>query len=170
VVFTGQPTTNRPGENRPDGGYFQDGDPAGQSGNTNRPRVRYGGVAYPAEPVAKGAAYEIFTSEPVAGFLPNPRPGARKPYRRFVPATEVEVVEGQPRRPLDGPLVAPLSRSLSWPTAHRMTQSPQGGNGGDMVAKIRGSATISRGTRTVKILSGKQLAGYLHGWLPQGFC
>jgi len=80
------------------------------------------------------------------------------------------VVEGQPPRPLDGPLVAPLSRSLSWPTAHRMTQSPQGGNGGDMVAKIRGSATISRGTRMVKILSGKQLAGYPHGWLPQGFC
>lgn len=109
-------------------------------------------------------------SEAVPGFLPNPRPGARKPYRRFVPATEVEVVEGQPPRPLDGPLVAPLPRSLSWPTAHRMTQSPQGGDGGDMVAKIRGSATISRGTRMVKIRSGKQLAGYLHGWLPQGFC
>jgi hypothetical protein len=148
VVFTGQPTHD----------------------SAKRLCVRYDGVAYPAEPVARGAAFEIFTSEPVPGFLPNPRPGARKPYRRFVPAVEVEVVEGQPPQPLDGPLVAPLSRTLNWPAAHRMTQSPQGGDGGGTVAKIRGSATISRGTRMVKILSGRQLAGFLHGWLPQGFC
>jgi hypothetical protein len=166
VVFTGQPTTNRPGDDRPDVGYIA---PEQQSFD-NRLRVRYDGVSYSAEPVAKGAAFEIFTSDPGPGFLPNPRPGARKPYRRFVPAVDVEVVEGQPPHPLDGPLVAPLSRTLSWPAAHRMSQSPNGGDGGDTVVKIRSSATISRGTRMVKILSGRQLAGYLRGWLPQGFC
>src|SRR5690349_20688721 len=95
------------------------GAPTGQPAGTNRLRVRYDGVAYPAEPVAKGAAFEIFASDPVPGFLPNPRPGARKAYRRFVPAVDVEVVEGQPPQPLDGPLFAPLSRTLSWPAAHR---------------------------------------------------
>jgi hypothetical protein len=157
VVFTGQPTMDRPGEDR-----------SGE--NANRIRVRYDGVTYPAEPVAKGAAYEIFATEPVPGFLPNPRPGARKPYRRFVPAVDVEVVEGRAPQPLDRPLFAPLSRGLSWPVAHRMSQSPHGGDGGETVAHIRRSATISRGTRMVKILSGRQLAGYLRGWLPQGFC
>ncbi|HEX7944174.1 MAG TPA: hypothetical protein VF495_05890 [Phenylobacterium sp.] len=127
-------------------------------------------MTYSAEPVAKGAAFEIFSTDATPGFLPNPRPGARKPFRRFVPAAEVEVVEGQPPRPLDGPLFAPLSRGLSWSTAHRMSQSPHGGDGGEVVAHIRRSATIARGTRMVKILSGRQLAGFLRGWLPQGFC
>lgn len=169
-MFTGQPTTSRPGENRPDPGHTQGGYSTEPQANANRLTVRYDGASYSAEPVAKGAAFEIFSADPGPGFLPNPRPGARKPYRRFVPAVDVEVVEGQPPQSLDGPLVAPLSRTLSWPAAHRMTQSPNGGDGGDMVVKIRGSATISRGTRMVKILSGRQLAGYLRGWLPQGFC
>jgi hypothetical protein len=80
------------------------------------------------------------------------------------------VVEGHVPQPLDSPPVAPLSRGLTWPVAHRMSQSPHGGDGGKTVATIRRSVTISRGTRMVKILSGRQLAGFLRGWLPQGFC
>jgi hypothetical protein len=59
---------------------------------------------------------------------------------------------------------------LSWQLAHRMSQSPHGGDGGETVTQIRRSATITRGTRMVKILSGRQLAGFLRGWLPQGYC
>ena len=32
------------------------------------------------------------------------------------------------------------------------------------------TSRIRRGTRMLKILSGRQLAGFLRGWLPQGFC
>jgi hypothetical protein len=169
VVFAGQPTVDRPGDDRPVGVHTS---PTGEQPQAAgaRIRVRYDGVTYSAEPIAKGAAYEIFAAEPAPGFLPNPRPGARKPFRRFVPAAEVEVVEGHPPTPLDHPLFAPLSRGLTWPVAHRMSQSPHGGNGGETVAQIRRSATIARGTRMVKILSGRQLAGFLRGWLPQGFC
>jgi hypothetical protein len=39
-----------------------------------------------------------------------------------------------------------------------------------VVAAIRRSATIRRGTRMVKVLSARQLLGYLHGLLPGGFC
>jgi hypothetical protein len=194
VAFIGQPTMDWQGEDRsvdtPTGwvtanswapaeaGLYASGahaavgvetdraEPAGP----NRIRVRFDGETYPAESVAKGAAYEIFAAEPAPGFLPNPRPGARKPWRRFVPAAEVEVVEGQPPQSLDRPLFAPLSRALSWSAAHRMSQSPHGGDGGEIVAAIRRSATIVRGTRMMKILSPRQLAGFLRGWLPQGFC
>ncbi len=134
-----------------------------------RIHVRYDDTVYPAEAVAKGAAYEIFAIDRAPGFLPNPRPGARLPFRRFVPATEVEVVQGRPPEPRDRPLFAPLSRGLSWPSVHRLTQTPRAETS-ELVARIRCSAAISRGTRMVKVLSARQLAGHLHGWLPQGFC
>ena len=50
----------------------------------DRLRVVVDGVAYSAESVARGAAFEIFTATPTPGFLDNPRPGARLRYRRFV--------------------------------------------------------------------------------------
>ncbi|GAA5193105.1 hypothetical protein GCM10023322_54220 [Rugosimonospora acidiphila] len=135
-----------------------------------RIRVRYEGSDYSAEPVAKGAAFEIFSVTPVDGFLPNPRPGARKLYRRFVPAAEIYVIEGRPPVPQEQPLSAPVSRGLSWSSVHQLSQSSHADDGGLLVARIRLSAKVSRGTRMVKVLSGRQLAGQLHGWLPQGFC
>jgi hypothetical protein len=131
--------------------------------------VRWADSVYPAEAVAKGAAFELFAERPEPGLLPNPRPGARWPYRRFVPADEVRVVEGVPPVPRDPPLSAPLSRMLGWDAVHRLSQSPREADN-PLLAAVRGSARISRGTRMVKILSPGQLAGCLRGWLPQGFC
>jgi hypothetical protein len=158
VVFAGQVAADRP-----------DGVVPGPDAAAERIRVRYDGSDYPAEPVANGAAFEIFSAEPADGFLPNPRPGARKPYRRFVPAIEVDVLEGQPPAPREQPVSVPLSRGLSWSAVHGLSQSRRG-EAGDIVTRIRLSARILRGTRMVKVLSGRQLAGHLHGWLPQGFC
>jgi hypothetical protein len=134
-----------------------------------RLRVAFDGVTYSAEAIAKGAAYELFAAEPTPGFLRNPRPGARKPYRRFVPAADAVVVEGMAPVPLDQPLHVPLSRATSWASVHRLSQTPHAA-ASDTVATIRGSARIRRGTSIVKVLSVGQLAGYLRGWLPQGFC
>jgi len=61
-------------------------------------RVLLDGDWYPAEEVARGAAYELFAHASGAGFLPNPRPGARYPYRRFVHATDVLAVSGSGQR------------------------------------------------------------------------
>jgi hypothetical protein len=127
------------------------------------------GVTYPAEAIAKGAAYEIFSTSVRDGFVPNPRPGTLLPYRRFVHATEVEVVAGEPSATIDSPLSMPLSRALSWPTVYRMSQSAAAAASPLLVA-IRETATIQRGTRMMKILSGRQLAAHLGGRLPHGFC
>jgi hypothetical protein len=143
--------------------------PGTEVASAQRLRVRYQGGEYSAEPIAKGAAYEIFSVDPQPGFLPNPRPGARKPYRRFVPTVDAEVIEGPPPQPADHGLSAPVSRDLSWSTVHRLSQSPRSGTS-LVLAAIRDSIAIRRGTRMVKVLSGRQLAGHLHGWLPQGFC
>lgn len=130
-------------------------------------RVAYDSAIYSAEPVARGAAFELFAEEPTPGFLRNPRPGARKPYRRFVPAGDVAVVEGVPPPPSDEPLSAPLSRALSWATVHRLSQTP---GAGERLTPIRDSARVRRGTRMVKVLSATQAARYLQGALPHGFC
>lgn len=136
-----------------------------------RLRVRHGAGEYLAEPVARGAAYEIFAVDPVAGFLPNPRPGADLPYRRFVAACDIEVLEGQALRPADDGLCVPLSRGISWAGVHRLSQSPSPhATTSELLSRIRESIAIRRGTRMVKVLSGRQLAGHLRGWLPQGFC
>src|SRR5215813_2254145 len=131
--------------------------------------VTVGGVTYPAEPVARGAAYEIFSVSGGEGFMPNPRTGTLLPYRRFVHASDVEMVAGDVLRATDSPLIAPLHRALSWPTIYRMTQSATAATH-PVLHAIRSSAVIVRGTRMMKILSGRQLAGYLRGWLPFGFC
>ncbi|GII21250.1 hypothetical protein [Planosporangium mesophilum] len=137
---------------------------------------------FPADEVARGAAYEMFADEPRPGFLPNPRPGARHRYRRFVHVTEVLAATGFGARqaavvatgeqklaePLDRPLRMPVSRALDWAGLHRLSQQPAAAN--SAVAAIRRSATIRSGSRMVKVLSARQLVGYLHGWLPSGFC
>jgi hypothetical protein len=87
-------------------------------------RVLHAGTWFPADEVAKGAAYELFAEEASPGFLPNPRPGARYPHRRFVHATEVLAVTAraaavatgeQPlTEPAEQPLRMPVSRAMDW--------------------------------------------------------
>jgi hypothetical protein len=144
-------------------------------------RVLHDGRWFPADEVATGAAYELFAKEDSPGFLPNPRPGARHRYRRFVHATDVLAVAGLGARaaavatgeqaltePPEQPLRMPVSRCLDWAGLHRLSQQPAAAD--SVVAAIRRSATIRRGTRMMKVLSSRQLLGYLHGWLPSGFC
>jgi hypothetical protein len=126
-------------------------------------------LPYAAEPVANGAAYEIFSDVPSDGFLTNPRAGASTSFRRFVHATEIDVVSGTVPRPDDTPLCVPLGPSLSRSHAHRLSQSTSALHAGT-VRTMRDTVRIHRGTRMLKVLSARQFAGYLHGWLPQGFC
>ena len=73
--------------------------------------VTLDGTTYPAEEIAQGAAYEVYATQPGPGFLPNPRPGARWPFRRFVHATEVaSALDGLE----DEPLLMPVTRALDW--------------------------------------------------------
>jgi hypothetical protein len=131
--------------------------------------VAYDGRTYPAGTVASGAAYEIFADAPEPGFLRNPQPGVPMPYHRFVAAADVEIVAGEPPTPTECALSAPLSRALTWDTVHRLSQTPPAGTA-RLLGAIRGSVRVRRGTRMVKVLSGRQLAGHLQGWLPHGFC
>jgi hypothetical protein len=127
------------------------------------------GVTFPAEPVARGAAFEIFAMVPLDGFVRNPRAGTLLPYRRFVHATDVDIVAGETTEPTDTPLSMPLRRTISWATVYRLSQSAPAA-ASPLLAGIRDTATIQRGTRMVKVLSGRQLAGHLRGRLPYGFC
>jgi hypothetical protein len=135
-------------------------------------RALFDGAWYPADEVARGAAYELFSDAATPGFLPNPRPGAQHRFRRFVHASEVvSVTGGQPPHAdprVEHPLLMPVSRALDWAALHRMSQVPA--VSGSPVAAVRCTATIGRGTRMVKVLSAHQLVGHLHGWLPAGFC
>jgi hypothetical protein len=70
---------------------------------------------------------------------------------------------------LEPPMMAPLTRDLSWATVQRMSQSAVHRDD-PMLRRIRETASVQRGTRMVKILSAAQLAGHLGGWLPYGFC
>lgn len=132
-------------------------------------RVRFAGVPYPAEELARGAAYELFGTEPADGFVRDGRPTARYPYHRFVHASEVGLPPGTAPEP-DSPLTAPLNRELSWAGIHELSQSPAAVDHPTLAA-VRASAVIRRGTQMVKALSPHQLAGFLlRGWLPYGFC
>lgn len=131
--------------------------------------VRYQGTEFPAESVSGGAAYEIFTTEPLPDFLPNRRPGAQHAFRRFVAACDAEVVRGVAPQPGERTLSVPIFRDVSWANVHGLSQVPRATTS-DLLTSVRSSIDIRRGTRMVKVLSGRQLAGHLHGWLPQGFC
>lgn len=131
--------------------------------------VRLGGITYPAEPIAGGAAYEIYTTVPADGFVPNPRADTPLSFRRFVHASEAEVLVGAAPVPSDPPLCVPLSPSMSWVSAHHLSQSTAAARS-PMLRAMRDTVLIHRGTRMLKVLSGRQLSGVLRGWLPQGFC
>ncbi|WBB70990.1 hypothetical protein [Micromonospora sp. WMMD812] len=134
-------------------------------------RVAYGGGVYPAEEIARGAAYELFSADEVAGFEWAPRPGSVLPWRRFVHATEVTAVHGAPP-PAEEPeaaLMMPAHRERGWSQMHQLSQRPDAA-GDPVLGAMRASAVVRRGTRMVKILSARQLAGYVRGWLPHGFC
>jgi hypothetical protein len=136
------------------------------------PRVTVQGAVYPAEEIARGAAYEIFSGVERPGFEWAPRPGAPLPWRRFVHVSEVTAVHGgsgpADEEP-DAPLLAPLHRDRSWAQVQQLTQQPAAA-GDPVLAALRASAVIRRGTRMVKVLSAPQLAGHVRGLLPYGFC
>ncbi|MFI7607028.1 hypothetical protein ACIBTV_18065 [Micromonospora sp. NPDC049366] len=144
---------------------------SGDAGERTGLRVAYGGGVYPAEEIARGAAYELFSADEVAGFEWAPRPGSALPWRRFVHVTEVTAVHGaaDPGEEPEAPLLMPVHRERGWAQVHQLSQRPDAADDPTLVA-VRGSATIRRGTRMVKMLSGRQLAGYVRGWLPHGFC
>ena len=131
--------------------------------------VQVGGISYPAEPVAGGAAYEIYTTVPADGFVPNPRAESSPSFRRFVHLNRLDSVPEDAPTPSDSPLCVPLSPTMSWAAAHHLTQSTVNAQKATLRA-MRDTVRIRRGTRMLKILSGRQLAGFLRGWLPQGFC
>lgn len=155
-------------------------------------RVHYDGACYPGVEITRGAAYELFSDVPADGFLPNPRPGAPWPYRRFVHATEAIRLDEPPgtddpsrmddllgtggtgsAEPLDGPLAMPVSRTVSWGALHLLSQTtPERYAPGEaaLLATVRRSATVGRGTPMLKVLSARQVAGYLIGWPLTGFC
>jgi hypothetical protein len=136
-------------------------------------RVTYGPTEYPAAEVARGAAYELFSEYPADGFLPNPRGSGPTAWHRFVHASDVTAIYGASSEDhgeqLDVPLQVALSRVRDWVDVHRMAQTPRRGEE-SVITGIRQTAQIRRGTRMVKVLSARQLAGHLHGWLPYGFC
>ncbi|MFC4999209.1 hypothetical protein ACFPIJ_15340 [Dactylosporangium cerinum] len=139
--------------------------------------VTLDGTTYPAEEIAQGAAFEVYATQPGPGFLPNPRPGARWPFRRFVHATEVAAFSGTPDSGSSGlagfsgyedePLLMPVTRALDWTGLHKLTQTP---SAAAQLAPIRRTAAIRRGTRMIKFLTGRQLGGHLRGWPISGFC
>ncbi|MEV6815305.1 hypothetical protein [Micromonospora sp. NPDC051296] len=134
-------------------------------------RVAFGGAVYPAEEIARGAAYELFSADEVAGFEWAPRQNSALPWRRFVHVTEVTAVHGaaEPTEEPEAPLLVPLHRERGWTEVHRLGQQP-GASDDPLVTAVRASATVRRGTRMMKILSARQLAGYVRGLLPHGFC
>jgi hypothetical protein len=133
----------------------------------------YDGAVYPAEEIARGAAYELFSAEAAPGFQRN-RIGARLPWHRFVHVTDVTAVHGTAPASTssevpDSPLMVPLNRVQGWDAVHQLSQTPAYANHPTLIG-IRHTATVRRGTRMLKVLSARQLTGYLRGWLPHGFC
>jgi hypothetical protein len=131
--------------------------------------VRHDGVTYPAAGLARGAAFELFSSDAGPGWLPNTHPGAHWAYRRFTAAAEVEVVSGTAERPEDEPLLAPVNRTMSWEVLHRLSQSPSTAED-SVIVRVRRTAGVRRGTRMVRFLGRGGLADHLAGALPNGFC
>ncbi|SCL55745.1 hypothetical protein GA0070606_2491 [Micromonospora citrea] len=132
--------------------------------------MTYGGAVYPAEEIARGAAYELSSATGTPGFEWT-RPGTARPWRRFVHATEVTDVRpvAEPTEEQEAPLLAPLHRERGWAYVQQLSQQPAAADDPTLAA-VRASAVIRRGTRMVKVLSARQLAGHVRGWLPHGFC
>ncbi len=85
------------------------------------------------------------------------------------PSTEIAVAE-----PDEAPLLAPVTVDMSWSRVHALTQSPPHRRpvlaSTDALVCIRRSALIRTGTRMIKLLTARQLGGYLLGRRPGGFC
>src|SRR5882757_3922779 len=88
--------------------------------------VDVGGITYPAYVAAGGAAYEIFSTVPAEGFVPNPREAMS--FRRFVHASEVALPHGVVPPATDAPMCVPLTTAMSWATVHRTTQTTTAAN------------------------------------------
>ncbi|MEU4551051.1 hypothetical protein EV382_5854 [Micromonospora violae] len=133
--------------------------------------VTFDGGVYPAEEIARGAAYEVFSADEVAGFEWAPRPGNALPWRRFVHVTEVTAVHGatEPADEPETPLLMPAHREHGWAYLHQLSQQPTAATD-PLLTVARASAVVRRGTRMIKVLSARQVAGYVRGWLPHGFC
>ncbi|MEH1016704.1 hypothetical protein V6U90_26840 [Micromonospora sp. CPCC 206060] len=133
--------------------------------------VTYDGAVHPAREIARGAAYELFSARELAGFEWTSRTDAPLPWHRVVHVTEVDAVHGVPdagEEP-EAPLLAPVHRNRGWADLHRLSQQPAAADD-PVVAALRASARIRRGTRMIKVLSARQLADCLRGQLPYGFC
>lgn len=163
------------------------------AGEESGPYVTWRGAVYPAREIARGAAYEIFSAVEVPGFEWAPRPESALPWRRFVHATEVTAAPGgtppgdrsgrghettpggtpaagwRSGQEPDSALLVPLHRERGWAQVQQLTQQPTAA-GDPVLVALRASAVIRPGTRMVKVLSARQLAGHLRGWLPHGFC
>ncbi len=123
------------------------------------------GVSYPAEPIAGGAAYEVYSDTPAPGFLrvSTPSPWA---YHRFFAAIELGLGGSG-----ETVLQAPLSRAMSWERIHRLSQTPaRDQHTADLLANVRATATVKRGTRMIKPLDPMGVTAVLKGQLPHGFC
>jgi hypothetical protein len=129
--------------------------------------VEYEGGSFAAEPIARGAAYQLFSDTQRDGFSVNPH--GRPRFRRVVHASDVALLSGPAPGANDASIKVPLSRTMNWAAAHRLSQSRASAQSAAL-RETRDSASVRPGTRMVKILSGRQLSGYLRGWLPLGFC
>ncbi len=71
----------------------------------------------------------------------------------------------------DAPLMVPLRREISWDYVQRLSQQhPRDAAEAGLIAAVRGSALIKRGTRMVKPLPGQSVAAILRGAGVSGMC
>ena len=65
-----------------------------------------------------------------------------------------------PAEPEDAPLLAPVTRDLSWAAIHGMSQQlVRDPHGARAIMDIRRTATIRTGTRMIKLLTPRQVSG-----------
>jgi hypothetical protein len=92
----------------------------------------------------------------------------------FVHATQVVPVEVPAESyGTAGPLVMPVSREWTHDAVFKLSQTPPDrccGGSAALLATIRRTVTVSRGTSMVKVLSPRQVAGFLEGRPLTGLC
>ncbi|NUT34518.1 MAG: hypothetical protein HOV79_15740 [Hamadaea sp.] len=71
---------------------------------------------------------------------------------------------------LDGPLLVPLTRETNWDQMHRLSQQQPRGPEAELIAAVRATAVIRRGSRLVKPLHARSVAAVLRGATVHGFC
>lgn len=141
--------------------------------STSATIVRFAGRSYAATSICRGAAYELFAETRDDGFLPNPRPGAQYPFRRFVHSTDVLADQPPVTEPIERPMRVAVGAAGTPATLQRLSQIPPGRlSAGEaaLIARVRRSAVLTTGTTMIKILTAGQVAGYLGGWPLAGFC